>query len=87
MQSQYIDLPLNISETPEQIIDPSLPAYSVPNDAGEAAHQILVKLDGKLKSSQNELYIFYENSLTLTHRTHFSQKEEWPESNSLECID
>ena len=83
-------MPLNINETPEQIIDPLIPVYSVPNDSGEAAHQILLKLDEKIRShttTQNDMYVFYENTLTLTHRTLFSQKEEWPESNSLECID
>jgi uncharacterized protein YjfI (DUF2170 family) len=43
MQNEYIDLPINIQETPKQLLEKA-PVYKVPEKADEAAHQILKTL-------------------------------------------
>lgn len=71
MQNEYIDLPINIQDTPEYLLEKAEP-YKVLPDSNEAANDILKNLEGLIKSSHQDLHLFYETAFPAVLKTHFS---------------
>ena len=58
MQNEYIDLPINIQDTPEYVLEKAEP-YKPLEDPNEAASDLLKNLESLIKGSQQELHLFY----------------------------
>ena len=86
MQNEYIDLPINIHETPEYLLEKAEP-YKPNPDANEAAADVIGNLEPLLKGTQHELLLFYETSFPAIQKAHFSNGDKaWPSPSSLEGI-
>lgn len=73
MQNEYIDLPINIQQTPKQVLEKA-PAYKVPESPEDAADQLLKTLETLIKGSATDLYIFYQTAMPATLKAHFTDK-------------
>ena len=85
MQNEYIDLPINIQDTPEYLLEKAEP-YKPAEDSNDAASDVLKNLEILIKGTQQELHLFYEAAFPAMQKVHFSGDKMWPTPSSLEGI-
>lgn len=83
MKNEFVDLPMNLQDTPNHILEKN-EAFNILPDADETADLILSKLELYIKGSQEEtLYRFMEAAFPATNSKHFGDKS-WPSPEALE---
>lgn len=67
MQNDYIDLPINIQETPKHLLEKA-PLYKVAAKPEDAANDLLKSLETLIKGPSIDLYVFYQTAMTAVHK-------------------
>jgi hypothetical protein len=86
-QKEYIDIPLNIEETPSHLAE-KLTTYNFPENHMDIGLDFITRLEAAIKGTgnQQDLYSLYVNYYEIVNASKFGEKD-WPATHEIEGIE